>query len=120
MNEKENRKMDISKIKAAWAFLTDGWSGLAEYLLTVVNKVLSKCDAEKMRKTATIAISVAAVVKTACEVFAPDKYKDAAAKTIAALESLAVALEDGNLTSDELDANIKAISACIDGWKEVK
>ena len=29
--------MDISKIKAAWAFLTGGWSGLAEYLLGVVN-----------------------------------------------------------------------------------
>ena len=112
--------MNISKIKAAWAFLTDGWSGLAQYLLKAVNAVLAKCDAEKCKKTATIAISIAAVVKTACEVFAPDKYKSAAGKTVEALETLAVALEDGNLTSDELDANIKAISACVDGWKEVK
>ena len=49
-----------------------------------------------------------------------DKYRDAATKTVDALRTLAVALEDGNLTSDELDANIKAISACVDGWKEVK
>ena len=112
--------MDISKIKAAWAFLTGGWSGLAEYLLTVVNKGLAKCDAEKLRKTATIAINVAAVVKTACDVFAPDKYRDAATKTVDALRTLAVALEDGNLTSEELDANIGAISGCIATWKEVK
>ena len=112
--------MDISKIKAAWAFLTGGWSGLAEYLLGVGNKGLAKCDAEKLRKSATIAISVAAVIKTACDVFAPDKYKVSAAKTIDALETLATALEDGNLSKDEIAANIDAISTCIAVWKEVK
>lgn len=112
--------MDISKIKAAWAFLTGGWSGLAEYLLKVVNAGLAKADTEKLRKTATIAINVAAVVKTACDVFAPDKYRDAAAKTVEALRSLAVALEDGELSSAELNANIEAVNACIDAWKAVK
>lgn len=112
--------MDISKIKSAWAFLTGGWSGLAEYLLGVVNKGLAKLEAEKCRKTATIAISVAAIIKTACDVFAPEKYKEASAKTIAALETLAVALEDGNLTKDEISANIDGISACVKAWKEVK
>lgn len=112
--------MDISKIKAAWAFLTGGWSGLAEYLLGVVNKGLAKCDAGKLRKTATIAISVAAIVKTACDVFAPDKYKTAANRTIDALETLATALEDGNLAEGEITANIDAISACVAAWKEVK
>ena len=111
--------MDISKIKAAWAFLTGGWSGLAQYLLTVVNKGLAKCDGDKMRKTATIAISVAAVVKTGCEVFAPDKYKAAAAKTVDALETLAVALEDGNLSEGELSSNIDAIADCVAAWKAV-
>lgn len=112
--------MEISKIKAAWAFLTGGWSGLAEYLLTQVSKGLAKCDTTKLSKTATIAISIAAVVKTACEVFAPEKYKAAAAKTVDALEAMATALEDGNLTADEITANIQAISACIETWKEVK
>lgn len=112
--------MDISKIKAAWAFLTGGWSGLAEYLLGVVNKGLAKCDAGKLRKTATIAINVAAVVKTGCDVFAPDKYRDAATKTVDALRTLAVALEDGNLAEGEITANIDAIAACIAAWKEVK
>lgn len=112
--------MDISKIKAAWAFLTGGWSGLAEYLLGVVNKGLAKLDAEKCRKTATIAISVAAIIKTACDVFAPEKYKDAAANTITALEKLAVALEDCKLTKEEISGNIDAISACVEAWKEVR
>ena len=112
--------MNISKIKAAWAFLTDGWSGLVQYLLKSVNAVLAKCDAEKCKKTATIAISVAAIVKTACDVFAPEKYKAAASNTIDALETLATALEDGNLTSDEISANIDAISTCIVTWKAVK
>ena len=112
--------MDISKIKAAWAFLTGGWSGLAEYLLGVVNKGLAKLDAEKCRKTATIAISVAAVVKTACDVFAPEKYKHAATSTIEALEALAIALEDGQLTAEEISSNIGTITSCVTLWKEVK
>jgi hypothetical protein len=112
--------MNISKIKAAWAFLTDGWSGLAQYLLKAVNALLAKCDAEKCKKTATIAISIAAIVKTACDVFAPDKYRTAAVKTVDALETLATALEDGNLTADEINANIDAISTCIELWKAVK
>ena len=111
--------MEISKIRAAWAFLTGGWSGLAEYLLKVVNAALSKADSAKMRKTATIAISCAAIVKTACEAFAPDKYKAAAAKTVDALETLAVALEDGTLTEGELSANIDAIGGCVAAWKAV-
>jgi len=112
--------MSISKIKAAWAFLTGGWSGLAQYLLKAVNALLAKCDADKCKKTATIAISIAAIVKTACDVFAPEKYKAAAANTVAALSTLAAALEDGNLTEDELDTNIETISKCVDAWKEVK
>ena len=118
-NERKTR-MNISKIKAAWAFLTGGWSGLAQYMLKAVNALLAKCDADKCKRTATIAISIAAIVKTACDVFAPAAYKAAAAKTVDALETLAVALEDGNLTEAELNANIDAISSCIDAWKEVK
>lgn len=112
--------MNISKIKAAWAFLTDGWSGLFQYLLEAVNSLLAKCDAEKLKSSAKISLGVAAIVKTACDTFAPDKYKSAATKTIDALTTLASALEDGNLTAAEIDANIKAISDCIDAWKEVK
>jgi hypothetical protein len=119
-NRKDKHKMNISKIKAAWAFLTDGWSGLFQYLLTVVNSLLAKCDAEKLKSAANIALGIAAIVKTACDTFAPDKYKAAAGKTIAALTMLASALEDGTLTASEIDANIKAISDCIDAWKEVK
>ena len=112
--------MEISKIKAVWSFITGGWSGLCQYVLTVVNAALAKCDEEKCRNAATIAIGVAAVVKTACEVFAPDKYKSAAANTITALEKLAVALEDGKLTKEEISGNIDAISACVEAWKEVR
>ena len=112
--------MNISKIKAAWAFLTDGWSGLFQYLLTAVNNLLAKCDADKLKNAANIALGVAAIVKTACDTFAPNKYKSAAMTTVAALTTLATALEDGNLTANEIDANINAISDCIAAWKEVK
>lgn len=112
--------MNISKVKAAWAFLTGGWSGLAQYMLGIVNKALALCDAEKCRKCSTIAISIAAIVKTAVDVFAPEKYKLPAASTVNALETVATALEDGQLTAEELNVNIDNISACIEAWKAVK
>lgn len=112
--------MNISKIKAAWAFLTDGWSGLFKYLLESVNSLLAKCDAEKMKSAAKIALGIASIVKTACDTFAPDKYKDAATKTIDAIKDLSLSIEDGVLSSAELNANIEAINICIDAWKEVK
>jgi hypothetical protein len=111
--------MNISKVKAAWAFLTGGWSGLAQYLLGLVNKALALCDAEKCRKCATIAISIAAIVKTAVAVFAPEKYRDPAGKTVEALGVVAAALEDGKLTEEELNANIDNIAKCIEAWKAV-
>lgn len=111
--------MNISRIKAIWALVTSGWPGLAQYVLEAVNAALSKCDVEKCKKTASVAISAAAIVKVVCDVFAPEKYKSAAADTVAALETLAGALEDGVLTKDELDSNVDAISKCIETWKEV-
>lgn len=112
--------MNISKIKALWALMTGGWSGLARYILTVVNAGLAKCDAEKCKKAATVALSVSAIIKSAVDAFAPDKYRDAATKTVEALNALALALEDGVLTQDEVSTNVTAISACVDAWKEVK
>ena len=112
--------MKWSNIKALWALVTDGWSGLMKYVLGFLNAALQKLNGDKLRKASQIAVNVAAVVSTAVGVFVDEKYRDAANKTVDALRDLALAIEDGELSSAELNANIEAINVCIDTWKAVK
>lgn len=112
--------MNISRFGALWALVTGGWSGLAIYALEGVNSLLAKCDVETLKKTAKIVSSVATTVKGVIEVFvSKEAVKNAAGLTVSALEDLAKALEDGELTKDELDSNIETITSCVNAWKAV-
>ena len=112
--------MKWSNIKALWSLVTDGWSGLMKYGLEFVNSALQKFDADKLRSASRISVNIAAVVSAAVGVFVDEKYRDAANKTVEALKDLALSIEDGELSNDELNANIEAINKCIDAWKAVK
>ena len=112
--------MKWSNIKALWSLVTDGWSGLIKYALEFVNAALQKFDAEKLRSASRMAVNIAAVVSAAVGVFVDEKYRDASNKTVDALKNLAISIEDGELSSEELNANIEAINKCIDAWKAVK
>ena len=107
--------MKWSNINALWSLVTDGWSGLMKYVLEFVNIALQKLDGEKLKRASQIAVNVAAVVSTAVGVFVDEKYREAANKTV-----LALYIEDGELSSAELNANIEAVNKCIDAWKAVK
>ena len=117
---KEYGKMKWSNIEALWSLVTDGWSGLMKYVLEFVNIALQKLDGEKLKRASQIAVNVAAVVSTAVGVFVDEKYREAASKTVDALKDLALYIEDGELSSAELNANIEAVNKCIDAWKAVK
>lgn len=112
--------MKWSNIKAIWALVVDGWSGLMKYVLGFANAALQKLKGDKLKRASQIAVNVAAVVSAAVGVFVDEKYRDAANKTVDALKDLALSIEDGELSSAELNANIEAVNACIDAWKEVK
>ena len=112
--------MKWSNIKAVWALVVDGWTGLMKYVLGFANAALQKLKGDKLKKASQIAVNVAAVVSAAVGVFVDEKYRDAANKTVDALRDLALAIEDGELSSAELNANIEAINVCIDTWKAVK
>ncbi len=112
--------MKWSNIKAVWALVVDGWTGLMKYVLGFVNAALQKLKGDKLKRASQIAVNVAAVVSAAVGVFVDEKYRDAANKTVDALKDLALSIEDGELSSAELNANIEAINICIDAWKAVK
>lgn len=111
--------MNISKLKALWALATGGWAGLAVYILEAVNKWLAKLDQEKLAQTAAIVKSIANALAILIETFLPIRFVRAAKTTLDALNTLATALADGKITQEELDANIDAIEAAIEAWKDL-
>lgn len=112
--------MNISKLGALWRLMTGGWAGLAVYILEAVNEWLATLDQTKLAEAAQVVKAVASALEILLNTFLPLKYRNAAQKTLEALNTLAIALADGKITQEELDANIDAIEAAVLAWKEVE
>ena len=115
--------MKLSKFKALLALMTGGWTGLASYLLEVLNEALAGANRETLAKSAEIVRGIANVIQTAIATFSGQMkpaYVEAGLKTVEAVNTLALALADGTITADELDANIETVRAAIDAWQAVK
>ena len=99
-----------------------GISSVIQYLLKLVNeKVLAKVNPEELKKYAGLVIAIAEFGEKVLDLYVMDEAKRAAlAKTVEALRTLADALADGTVTSEELDKVIDEVSACIKAWKDAK
>ena len=99
-----------------------GMTSVIQYLLNLFNeKVLSKVKPEELKKYAGLVIAIAEFGEKVLDLYVMDEAKRAAlAKTVEALRTLADALADGTVTSEELDKVIDAVTACIKAWKDAK
>ena len=112
--------LEISRWTAFWTLLTGGFAELAKLICTAFTKLLAKADPSKLRKYAELTAKIALLAQRVVDVFVSgDKEKGAATATIICLRTLAEHLEDGQYTTDELDADIDNIVAAIDAWKKV-
>ena len=115
------KELDIGKWSAAWAFLTGGWAGLAKLICEAFTKLLKKADADKLAKYAELAENIAQFIRYGINLFVTDeKLRNAIGAVATAVEQIAVHIKDGEYTPDEMDADIDAIEAAIDAWKEAK
>lgn len=112
--------MNISRFKALWSLMTGGWTGLAVYVLEAINGWLATVDRSKLSDVARIVKAVSGALEILLNAFLPARYCDAAAKTLEALDVLALSLADGKITQEELDANIDAIEDAISSWRALK
>lgn len=99
-----------------------GMTSVIQYLLNLFNeKVLSKVKPEELKKYAGLVIAIAEFGEKVLDLYVMDEAKRAAlAKTVEALRTLADALADGTVTSEELDKVIDAVTVCIKAWKDAK
>ena len=114
------KSLDISTLGLLWAKLTGGWSGVGVYICKAVTKLLKKAKAEDLSKYGDIVVKVAELVKLIVNDFVPEKYKEAALATVAAIQTLADHIKDGEYTQEEFDADIDNIEKCVDAWKNIK
>ena len=114
------KDLNISKFSVIWAFLADGWAGLAKLLCEAFTKILSKANPAKLKEYSELAAKIASFIRTGIDLFLKDeKIKAAAEATVKAIEQLANHIADGIYNEQELNEGIANITACIDAWKKV-
>ena len=114
------KELNIGKWSACWAFISDGWAGIARLVCEAFTKLLRRKDPDKLRGYAEFVGKVAVYVGGGVETFCTDDTtKAAGAATANAVSVLAEHLEDGEYTTDELESDIKNIASAVDAWKAV-
>lgn len=114
------KELNIGKWSACWAFIYDGWAGIARLVCEAFTKLLRRKDPEKLRGYAEFVGKVAVFVGGGVEMFCTDEAtKAAGAATANAVSVLAEHLADGEYTPEELSADIGNIEKCVNAWKGV-
>ena len=111
--------MKISSWKVVWNFLTGGGVGVMDYLLGLLKQALAGLgDPTKEKITATLnfALKVLAVAEVV-RVFIPAKWQIAYDLTVAAVKKVVEALQDLEVTGEELQAVIDGYTKAYEAWK---
>ena len=114
------KKLDISTLGMLWAKVTGGWSGVGVYVTKAVTKLLRKAKPEDLKEYGEIIVKVAELVNLIVTNRVPEKYKEAALATVAAILALANHIKDGEYTQEEFDADIDNIEKCVEAWKNLQ
>lgn len=113
-------KMKISMIKLAWKFVFGGGAaGVVEYALGVLRDGLAglgDTTREKVQGALNLALRVLSVLE-AVRILVPTKWQTAYAATLEAVRVTVAALEDLDITRDELDVIVDRVTAAYDAWR---
>ena len=98
-----------------------GITSVIEYVLNLFNdRFLSKISPEKLKKHSGAIVALAEFCEKLMNIYILDEVKKSAlCKTVATLKKLAVALEDGKVTAEELEDAINDVVAVIKSWKDI-
>ena len=114
------KELNVGKWTACWAFIVDGWAGIARLICEAFTKLLRRKDPEKLRSYAELIGKVAMYISGGVETFcADDATRAAGSATATAVATLAEHLADGEYTPEELSADIANIEKSVNAWKAV-
>ena len=107
-----------NKIVLGCKFCFGGFESAVDYILGLINKFLAKGhNPERVQKLhAFIEIALGYLRKYAD--FCPKKWETHYEKLLAAIQTLNDAIEDNQITPEELDKAIEAVKAAIAEWMQ--
>ena len=111
--------MKISKLKLAWHYLTKGIGGVADYLLEMLNAALASIDPANKAKVQSCLNVATAVLSTliALQWLCPVKWQTSYKETVEAVAEVVGALEDLNITAEELARVQKEFNEAVAAWQ---
>ena len=118
-NEKEKTRMNISKLKLGWKFLTGGPTGALDYALDCANSLADRIPDAKREDIAAYLATAKKVMDTldALSWLCPKKWLSAYNLTLQAFADLVGALGDLKLTQDELRHVVDAFRVAYVAWR---
>lgn len=110
--------MNISTVKIAVKYIFGGVSGVVEYLLGVLNAALAgmtEANRQRVQGALNLAQKVLATL-TALKWLCPTKWQTAYKSTVDAVADAVAALEDLEITADEVSIVADRIRAALAAW----
>lgn len=111
--------MDVSKLKLLWKYVTGGFGSVADYLLDLGNSALAGLKPERKEQVQGVLnlfLRIAATMN-ALAWLCPTKWQNAYVETVEAASAVATALEDLEVTQDELAKVRKEFGEAVAAWK---
>ena len=105
------KELGISKFRLVWAYITKGWSGVAELVCVAFTNILGKVPPEKLKVYSELASKVARFIRYGIELFVTNEaFAKAGIKTAVSIDILSKHLEDSRYTPEELGVDVAIIS----------
>lgn len=119
LEAKGKRKMNISKLKLAWKFLTGGREGILDYALDCANTFADRIADAKREDIKSYLSTARNILDTLNSLswLCPSKWRQAYALTVNAFANLISALSDLKITPDELTSVCKSFKLSYAEWR---
>lgn len=119
LKKKGKWKMNVSKIKIAWKFLTGGREGVLDYALDVSNTFadrLPNAKKEDLKEHLATAHNILGTLNS-LSWLCPTRWRQAYALTLSAFSDIVCALDDLKITPDELTAVCNDFHLAYAAWR---
>ena len=119
LEAKGMNRMNISKLKLAWKFITGGREGVLDYALDCANTFADRLADAKREDIKSYLATARNILDTLNSLswLCPSQWRQAYALTLSAFADLVAALDDLKVTQDELTAVCNAFRIAYAAWR---
>lgn len=112
-------KLEVSKFKLAWKYLSGGFGSVADYLLDILNNAIGNLDAkhkDNIQAVLNFSMKIHALMES-LKWLCPTKWQYAYKSTLDAVKETVTSLSDFSISNDELTLVYGKFFTAVDAWK---